>query len=323
VGARLAERLHRSGETRPWGPQVRAVAGDIVERDWGLDADDLREVAAQADVIIHSAADTSFAIHRNTADTNIQSVERLVSLARACRHLPLVVYVSTAANVGDVCGCCLTEDEGCRTDGRHHNEYTYSKAVGEQILRESGLPILILRPSIVLSAGLLDPTFARQILWCAPLTRVFRSLPVDPAARLDVVDVGFVADAAVQLLACGTRRYDAYYLSAGRSGSLTLAELYMLIAGTYGRRSPLRLVPPARWSRAEMRESLHSPLQRRVYKSLRTYLPFLNMDVVYDDARLRADLGPAYRPPLAPVHYLPDLLRLIGTKAALTEAALP
>ena len=46
------------------------------------------------------------------------------------------------------------------------------------------------------------------------------------------------------------------------------------------------------------------------------------MDVVFDDARLRADLGET--PAVRPVgDYLPDLLKLIRPKAALREAALP
>ena len=69
-------------------------------------------------------------------------------------------------------------------------------------------------------------------------------------------------------------------------------------------------------------EPVRTPLQRQLFLSLRYYLPFFNMDVVFDDARLRADLGetPAVRPVSA---YLPELLKLIRPKAALREAALP
>jgi hypothetical protein len=68
---------------------------------------------------------------------------------------------------------------------------------------------------------------------------------------------------------------------------------------------------------------LRTRLHRRLFHSLRHYLPFLNMDVVYDDARLRGELGAA-TPPVRPVaEYLPDLLGLIQARAALQEAALP
>jgi nucleoside-diphosphate-sugar epimerase len=96
--------------------------------------------------------------------TNIEGVRRLVEFARSCDRPPLIVYMSTASNVGDVKGRCVAEDEGCRPENRHHNEYTKSKAIAEELLRTSGLPALVLRPTIVLGAGLPDPQFARQIL---------------------------------------------------------------------------------------------------------------------------------------------------------------
>ena len=91
----------------------------------------------------------------------------------------------------------------------------------------------------------------------------------------------------------------------------------------YRRKRSLELLRPDEWTAARHREFVRTPLQRRVFRSLRHYLPFLNMDVVYDDARLRADLGDA-APAVWPLdEYLPDLLRRIRPVAALREAALP
>lgn len=321
---RLWDRLARSGDA--WLPNARCVtpvAGDVVQPAWGLADRDRQRIAADVDVVIHNAADTSFAARRDTARTNVGSVHRLIEFARSCRRPPLVVYMSTASNVGRASGACLSEGDGCRPENDHFNEYTQSKAVAERLLRESGLPVLVLRPTIVLSAGLPDPGFARQILWCAPLGRVFRALPIDPAGRVDLVDVGFVAEATLRLLAQPNRRYDCYHLSAGARGATTVGEVSDLTDRAYGRAEGLRLVPPAGWTREEHRLNVRSPLQRRVFRSLRHYLPFLNMDVVYDSTRLEADLGPN-APSVRPLEsYLPDLLRLIRPKAALKEAVLP
>jgi hypothetical protein len=47
------------------------------------------------------------------------------------------------------------------------------------------------------------------------------------------------------------------------------------------------------------------------------------MDVVYDDRRLREELG-SQMPPVRPLtEYIGDLLRVIRAKAALEEAAYP
>ncbi len=159
-----------------------AVTGDILEPFWGLSGADRAEITGSVDVIIHNAADTSFTAHRDTATTNVAGVRRLIEFARGCRRPPLIAYMSTASNVGRETGRCLVEDDGCRPANDHFNDYTHSKAVGEQELRDSGLPVLTLRPTIVLSAGLPDPVFARQILWCAPLTRAFGALPLTRTA---------------------------------------------------------------------------------------------------------------------------------------------
>jgi nucleoside-diphosphate-sugar epimerase len=321
--ARLRERLARSGAAHPADHGATAVAGDILRPDWGLAPADRDEIAASVDVIIHNAADTSFAAHRDTAATNVEGVRRLIDFARTCSRNPLIVYMSTASNVGRVMGRCLREDDGCRPTNDHFNDYTHSKAVGELALRESGLPVLTLRPTIVLSAGLTDPAFARQILWFAPLTRAFAALPIDPNARLDIVDVGFVAGATLRLLECPTRAHDCYHLSAGVSGCLTVGALGETVAGAYRRRTPLRLVPPAEWTPALHRRFIDTRLRRQVFRSLRHYLPFLNMDVVYDDARLREVVPAAEVPILPPANYLPNLLGLIREKAAMKEACLP
>ncbi|HJZ91408.1 MAG TPA: SDR family oxidoreductase, partial [Gemmataceae bacterium] len=323
VDERLRQRLRRSGDSGPLREKVTAVAGDIRRPNWGLTANDAIDVFREVDIIIHSAADTSFALSPETGTTNVESVRHLIDLAGRCPRRPLIVYMGTATNVGDVSHRVVSEEDGCQPNRQHHNEYTHSKAIAEDLLRASGLPVLTLRPTIVLSAGLADPVFARQILWCVPLTRVFRALPVDPAALVDLVDVGFVADATVRLLEHPARAHDCYHLSAGPGGAATIGELTQVVNHHYRRRSPLRLSALAGWSRADYRTCISTPLQRRIFSSLRLYLPFVNMNVVFDNARLRADLG-GQMPPLRPPHdYLGELVNLIGTKAALREAVLP
>ncbi len=320
---RLQARYQRSGNnTRP-GPSVEAVSGDVAAPDWGLTPADRDRILGSVDVIIHNAADTSFAAHRDTGKTNVESVERLIEFARRFPRPPMIVYMGTATNVGRVTGACLPEEAGCQVGNDHFNEYTRSKAVAEATLRTSGLPVLTLRPSIVLGAGLPDPGFAKQILWCVPLTRCFRGLPIDPTARLDLVTVGFVADATLALLRHPRRRFDIYHLSAGPGGAISVGRMRQVVDAMYRRKKPLHLVPPDEWTREHLRRYVRSPLQKRVFRSLRHYLPFLNMDVVFDDTRLQIELGDAAPRLPSAADYLPDLVRLIRPRAALREAAMP
>jgi nucleoside-diphosphate-sugar epimerase len=320
---RLRDRLARSGDYRVIPPQVRVVAGDVLQPGWGLSPEQRQEVGGNVDMIIHNAADTSFAAQSDPGKTNVESVRLLIEFARTCERAPLIVYMSTASNIGEITGGCVSEDQGCRPDNRHFNEYTHSKAVAEAMLRESGLPVLTLRPTIVLSAGLPDPQFARQILWFVPVTRLFEALPLKAAARVDVVDVGFVAEATLRLLSQPGRQHDCYHLSAGPQQSVRIGEVAALIDEHYRRRSPIQLVEPEEWTRATYRAFMRKRTQRVLFRSLRYYLPFLNMDTVYDDSRLRGALGTDYPAPLAVGDYLCELLRLIKTSTAVREAALP
>ena len=219
--------------------------------------------------------------------------------------------------------CRLGEEGGCRPDAPHHNEYTRSKALAERMLRDSGLPALVLRPSIVLGAGLPDPGFARALLWFVPLLNEFDGVPVDPASRLDMVPVSFVVDSTIALLRMPNRRHDCYHLSAGPGGVATCGDIGGFLDVFYARPASLRLVPPAEWTREMHRRFIRTREQRKIFGMLRPYLPFINMDVVYDNGRLAAELGePAVKVrPLT--SYLGELLALIPREAALAEALNP
>lgn len=322
---RWQHRLQRSGESLEAALDSRVVAlsGDVTARDWGLENDQIDAVARDVDIIIHSAADTSF-LHRTAVeDTNIQGTRNLIRLALRCRRQPLIVYISTATNVGKASHCCLSENEGCQPDNEHFNCYTHSKAVAERLLRESGLPVLTLRPTIVLSSGLPDEKFAQNILWFVPLMRRFDAFPMDPNSRLDMVPIGFVVDMTLELLQRPTRSWDCYHISAGDRFAQTVGELSVFADSYYRRPHPLQLVTPARWQRSDQRTHIRSPLQRKIYHSLRYYLPFANMDVVFDNARLQAELLPRFLQIPRTTSYFGDVLSWITPKKALQESARP
>jgi nucleoside-diphosphate-sugar epimerase len=320
--SRLAHRCARSGRG-PCGPNVRPIPGDVTLPDWGLDLPDLLEIREGTDLIVHVAADTSFAPQSQNDQTNVAGIRRLIDLARTCRRNPQILYVSTATNGGAASGGCLREEEGCRPENHHFNPYTRSKALAEALLRESGLPVVTVRPPIVFSAGLPDAEFARQILWCVPIAMRFPQLPIDVEARLDVVDVEYVVDCAVALLARPQLRHECYHLSAGEAGCVTLGHFRDVVRSIYPRRTLPTLISPDDWDAAEQRRMLRTRMQRRLFGALRYYLPFINMDVVYDNSRLREELGESM-PKVRPLaEYLPDLLGLIRGKAAIREAAAP
>ena len=62
---------------------------------------------------------------------------------------------------------------------------------------------------------------------------------------------------------------------------------------------------------------------RKVFYGLQYYLPFLNMDVVFDNTRLFEDLGREFPALPLPTAYLDELLAQISVTKALQETAVP
>ena len=311
---RLTERFVRSGEDPVSAARlgVRAVAGDVSMTRLGLSDSAYDEVRREADIIIHSAAETSFIRAVACQKTNIAGAENLIEFTRQCKRAPLLVCLSTAYVSGVVQNACISEDD-FRPENAHHNEYTHSKAVAEQLFRKSGLPVLVVRPSVVLSAGLPCPAFARAILQFVPLLQHFDAVPINPAARADVVPVQFVVDSIIRLLQVPELKHDCYHISAGEHGTANMEQLARVVDRFYGRQALLRTIAPSQWTRELHRQYMHGPDQRRAFSALKNYLPFLNMNVLYDNTRLRQALGERF-PGLLPLNaYMGELLSLVAT----------
>lgn len=222
--------------------------------------------------------------------TNYHGLLNLLSTLRNGHAPPLIAHVSTAANVGVTRDCCVREEDGCRESAPHHNDYTRSKAAGERLVLESGFPYLIIRPSIAISRGLPNRLFARQILWFMHVAAQFSALPIDPNARIDAVPVAFVVESLLQLLR-RERRHAVFHISSGVEASVTANEMNEVMTRYYGRRSPLVLIRPEEWCRHTHRRHVRGRAQRRLFGLLKCYFPFINMNVVYDNSRLRRELG--------------------------------
>ena len=164
-----------------------------------------------------------------------------------------------------------------------------------------GLPIQILRPSIVVgdSATGWTPTF--NVLY-GPMKAFARgAYPVIPATRsapVDVVPVDFVADAA---LALAGRSSGTYHLTASDRAS-TVGELIELGSATASQPAP-RVLPP--WL---YRKLIHPLLirrgnetRRRALRRSEVYFPYFAMRTRYDNSVARGALAPRgiEPPPLA------------------------
>jgi thioester reductase-like protein len=267
----------------PYRRRVRAVASDLTRPDLGLSAPARAELAEQAGTVLHCAASIAFDLPLEEARAiNVDGTERVLELARAAREagtLRRFVHVSTAYVSGRHDGVFREDDLDVGQSFR--NTYEQTKHEAEHLVgAASDLAPAIARPSIVMGEAATGWTPAFNVLYW-PLRAFARGLfdvvPAKPDGRVDVVPVDYVADALVALV----ERPDSgvFNLVAGRD-AVTVDELADLATSYFERPRP-PFVEPGQPGSAAADE--HGAV----------YVPYFDMDVVFDDARARAVLDPA------------------------------
>lgn len=302
---RLLARLRRSAGWRPeLAALVEAAPGDSTRERFGLAADAVRRFHA----VVHCAANTQFAARedRSVWETNVGGARQLAAVADEAAPGARIVFVGTASVVTAPAGACLDEDAPF---AGHANTYTRSKRAAEEVL--AGRGVVVARPSIVLARGVRDRAMVRSILWAVPVMGELGDVPVDAAARVDLVPVDHVARALAMLAMKPSLRHAVYHLSAG-DGSHAFGALWEAMA----RANPS--LPAVRMSGRGGRAGA----ARRLLRPLGAYLPFVNADARYSNARLRSEIGAAGEPPPA-LSYVPALVGQVTRREALAEMARP
>ncbi|XP_050287961.1 fatty acyl-CoA reductase 2, chloroplastic-like [Quercus robur] len=86
------------------------VAGNVCESNLGMDPYTANEIAKEVDVIINSAADTTFDERYDVAlNINTRGPSRLLGFAKKCKKLSLFLHVSTAYANGERQGLIMEE----------------------------------------------------------------------------------------------------------------------------------------------------------------------------------------------------------------------
>lgn len=185
---------------------IETVAGSIGAPRLGLSERDYRRIVGGTDAVVHCASLTQFVGGESRIRAvNVEGARRVLELARAA-NAPLY-YVSTAF--------VHTRATGIADD----NAYIASKREAERILRASGHPLTILRPSII-SGDSTTGYMPRHQGYHALLRLVLReALPVLPIDESSYVDV-MPRDVVARLIAAIVRRGPAggdYWLTLGKA----------------------------------------------------------------------------------------------------------
>jgi thioester reductase-like protein len=135
---------------------------------------------------IHCAADTDFSSSLSVArEHNLYCTIDIVNSLRKYSPKASFLYVSTAF----VCGRADRDVSEFRSFGRFHNSYEQTKYEGEAAVRESGLPYLIARPSVVV--GRYDDGYTKHFRVFYSMFRMWMTgvVPRAPMNANDAVDI--------------------------------------------------------------------------------------------------------------------------------------
>jgi nucleoside-diphosphate-sugar epimerase len=204
--------LARSPQRREPGGTVEGF--DFVEGDV-RDAARVRSLVEGCELVIHLAS--SVRAEDDIPGIITHGARNVLDAARAV-GVKRLVYMS-----------CLG------TDAASTSPFYRAKWEAETLLKGSGVPYTILRPSMILGRGMLRPL--------AHLIRLWPVVPVPGRgdARLQPVDVGDAARCVT--LALGNERLENETFSVGGPMYVTIRQMLDLIAGELGVSKPKALVP--------------------------------------------------------------------------------
>lgn len=274
------------------------------------------------DVIIHSAANTSFSrIYDDLIEkTNIQGLKSILEWSSTLQHLKTFVYVGTATICGEgVSNRVIKEEESPNLDSQHFVKYTYTKMMGEMMLRDY-LPedkILVVRPSIVMGDSRTWKPRSYVIMWTLATMNMLRLIPVNKNAKLDVIPVDYCSKAIIALL-FAKRKYNVYHISSGQDSATTALQSTNTIEPFFNHRPKFKFIDHdlinqlKLWAKDKLNPSsevFNSPEYlaywekimgeknrlRIIFAGLEPYLEFIELSQVFDNSRLLedTDIGPS------------------------------
>jgi thioester reductase-like protein len=276
--------------------RLRPIAAELTMPGLGLAARDRADLVANVGRIVHCAASISFTLPLDEAHAiNVGGTREVLALADEIADLDRVVHVSTAYVAGRTPG--LFREVDLARGQAFRNTYEQTKHAAEElVVTTAGLPLVTVRPSIVVGESDSGWTAAFNVIYW-PLQAfargLFREFPADPDGIVDVVPV----DHVVNVLDAATFAPDASgtYAAVAGANAVTVAELIAMTCRL------LDLEPP----------SLTPPGRMPDDHQAAVFAPYFDVTCHFGDERARGLLG---RRAPAPADYFEALLDY-GTRA--------
>jgi nucleoside-diphosphate-sugar epimerase len=298
--------------------KVVPVAGDLTDENLEkiLSADDSIKGVNH---IIHAAANTSFTkiYDDNVENVNIMGTKQLLAWAQQLRSLELFVYVGTAAICGaSIKNALITEELSPNLAAKHLVKYSYTKMIGELLLKEY-LPadkVLVVRPSIIMGDSRAWVPRSYVILWALAAINHLRLFPSNGQSNLDIISIDYATNSIIALLLSPKRKHSVYHISSGQVSSTTPEKVTNTINVHFSGKPQFKFVPKdiltsmKHWSKNGKAVDIHNPLYqykeyldywidlfgdnsklRILFHALEPYINFIELGQVFDNRKLLED----------------------------------
>ena len=266
--ARVHEALAKYGLWQDaFAGRIRAIAGDLRRRRFGLAPDAFAALADEVDVVIHSAAHVNYTqpyvAHRAT---NVGGTAEVLRFAATGRPKPLH-HVSSIAVFGP--SGFFDGPKHVREDANLDDHlqylgydigYSASKWAAEKMVWHAaglGLPVTVYRPGFIMGdshtgAGNADDFMGRSVRGAVQIG----AYPDLPDQRKEFVPVDYVSSAILHIAASADTHGRAYHLlSPDPRTSVDVNEFFALICGLG--------YPMARWTYAQWVDRVIADSQAR------------------------------------------------------------
>lgn len=290
-------------------PRLHPILGDLHAPRLGLSSTDHDRVLAEADSVLHVAASLNRKSPKSCFNTNLRGSLSVLGLAGALAEagrLRRFTNVSTAAVAGKRQRQVVEEDRSVEWDRSDYDPYARTKKFVEHMTTEllSDGRVLTLRPSSVLGDARHDACWITDMVRAFCVLADLPAVPLDPDVRQDLVAGDWVGAGIARLHLLEDLPHDTFHLSMGASAPTGRSLAAALAPHGEHLRFFRPLADPFHLLMRALDRLPRSKAQQ-IGAVMKVFWPYMTNDVVFDNQRASAILGPP--PPFEQV--CPGMLR--------------
>jgi len=287
--------------------RVKAVFGDVAidkimgfqcdlkEENLGLSRNDYQFLIKETTHILHAAASTRFDLTISEArDSNVKTVENILTFAENCSQLKKLGFVSTAFVAGKRKGL-IHENELEHNEG-FLNTYEESKYEAEKIIqnKKGKLPIIIFRPSLVTTASKKDDNNPMNaVVLGLKLIRkgLLPVLPGKETAKLDIITADDAAKKISGLFAKDINSHNVYHIVSSLE-SPTIRDLINIASRNSDKKIQVKFCGDIKYFTDEVEKITKlNPDLAMVYQKVGSFIPELAFPKIFNNHNVVDELG--------------------------------